>query len=684
MASTESTHVFLIFFVNKPDIPDARRLVRMRQYIEEGLGADITHSAILVVRAPDIEAARASVVDASTEFDITVIEPYSVSMDDDAVAANFCMLASADASDILEVQQSKGAADFDAEIQIVSALPDGHPFDSISLLKSPDHISAHQYADACDTDNCPTMVLSFTSISEYLDNLKIITSNTIEPLEQQKKKVSSGLGTIYNSGDTFFNFSHTDDTNVNADDLMKSITFANLEQTNRVNPYVNFYTFMDTKFSYKLHQLVPKGRRHARWDTHIIHLRAKAWPPAMVRTITPGSIVHYNLESKEPFRQVTQLKVWLNQIFNTTTYDGPWPDESYNEAEMAAYKYILNFIKETTGITAPPKDGTMAPSVIGPIPFPDDQSLDKTAFEKVKLDQSNICTWAYDYANVWFGGSGLFHSLISDMTSDEIFDLTIVSNLLKVPNESKFSMILDAIMNDILYFIGAVPKLGGILEAVLNLAWTTARLTGSSGEPKRPIEVSIANVAQNLQRELSFMKGALAVQLGTIKSNWGKLQTFAVGAINHDKIDPSMFGMQSSKDTPDTPRAYKDAMTKAWRATIYKALMPSKFRPKCTLSIVDTPPPPTFNRSQKKYFYSCALKCTFRGDSQKELPRYVYLTYTLHEAAPELLDDLFAEDKLNLNPVEFYLGYNGWQGADLPDYKNSIGGRRPDIISIDV
>ena len=666
MSKTNPTNTFLVKVINRPEADDSKKLVRIRQLLNEGLATDahviddwvfaVRHyySSMFLAEAKDAESLMNRLEPAATEFDFSIAGLTEYDRNEVVTEFNYCAQVTFDEAK----RNKKMAMTSDSGLtEIHSVLDPGSadPQKLILLLSSSDHFDAQKFLEnSFGIDFADVQKIS--SIAAFLKNVgtsQVIPDPSLSALPAIAENQNSF---IHNEDSVSAYYASTDSSDTNLNTLILNRKEAVVNGKDAVNANVHFWKTMGGAFNFELMwgETFPKPVFRSEPTNAPI--------PTQIRTVGDNSLLAFNLSSRDTFHFVTELDTWLNDLLNSTKYDAPWPEDLYTGDYAAAYNYFLSEL-EKIGITAKPKDGTIAPSFIEEINYPGDQSFSEKVFNEVKGHLTDECTFFTEYSSKWFGGNGYFHAITMETSAISQNDLTAVANLMQIPpTKSLLMIILDAIFGDLTYFIGAIPGVGPILAAIVNLAWSTAKLAMKPGEPTSPIQVAIANMADELNKYLALMIGATATHWATINGNWGKLKEFSLGVIN-EKIKPEMFGMESGAKDPKAPELFIEAIAKSWRVVCYKGLFPGHYDTKALIGFSGSEPKPRFDRKNKKYDYSYYLRCDYY-DSSMHLHTNSYMELSYHNPAPQqVMEDLFSEGNLNLNPIEFYMGYNGWKGA---------------------
>ena len=677
MSISNLTNTFIIFFSNLPNIEGQRRLVRMRQFVDNGLGDKIEilenlvipilfqYSAIITVKADSLEAVEKALEPAKAEFKLDIIQSDNHQRNTGIDQFNCCLLIPKKENNSLHAL-SEGNMNVHSCIN----LPESSDYKQLILVNTEQMVDVFLYTQKHLTNRHP-YISQVTSISDYLkDSLQKPSNKDVkEESKLMNPQDTAGEGHILNQGTSTVYYTDTGDSNPNLYDLLKNRKEIISTGNQPVQPNVHFWETLRGNYAYDFG--IFKGNQGNEYFPTNINTDAPF--ATKINTVGKSNLLAFNLPSKETFHLVSDLGTWLNNLFNTDKYDAPWPESIYTGDDLDAYNNIIAQLR-ANHITSLPRDGGMdATDLTNNVSFPTDGSIKKEAYDCVMKDLLNEISYITVHAEEWFGGGGYFHALTNTTAIFAQIGIDRAVELMKLPaHKSEITVILDAIFGELISVISLIPEVGSTLSTVLKLAWNYAKMTMDPGKPAQPIQTIIANLEKDLSDYLKSIEDSNSAHLGIITGNWGKLQEFSLGAINLIKINPEMFGMKIKEKDVDvpTPSEYIDAIENAWRIICYKALYPGHYTINNRLSYSKNEPTPIFNREAKKYHFSYHLKCDCIDPSKKKYSGWAEMTY-MNDAPIDLLDDLFGKDNLNLNPIEFYMGYNGWK-SELPKYDNGL------------
>ncbi|MFD2915820.1 hypothetical protein [Psychroserpens luteus] len=676
MTTVQPQSTYVLFITNLPETPETKRLVWMKKIIKEGLGPKISikdsrvfsvlfdYSAILIVGSDSLEDIEESVKTAKDYFTIKIEQCSNYHRNKEIHNFNYCVLFLGNSNKenrfnnfVVDNKNSKIHTNLDLESITTN-------YSNILFIDTDAYFDVHsQLSDVISEGRF--IIRNVYSFSDYislrtspiLNEITKEDKNSSIPKKQNSQKIK---GIVHNNSAETAYIASFENSQTNINEILAGRIKAESVSNMPVNPAVYFWTAMSGNFTMNIlwGETSPKPIKY--------NIPTNAPLPFITQTVASGNILSYNLQSSvDRIHLNSDVGTWLHDIIMSNKYDEKWPEDSYTGQELDCYNYILSDLKKR-GINTVPKQGTLAPDKIEQVAYPKDKNLNEKTFLEVRNHLQDECSFFFNESNVWFAGNGLFHSLLMETSSVSQNDLTAVAALLNIPPKtSLINIILDSIIGDLTYFIGAIPVAGPLLAAVVNLGWTTAKLAMKPGDSSQSKQVAVADMADELNVYLANMLSAISGQLAIVNGNWGKLREFSLGVINQ-KITPSMFGMERVANNHQVPKEYIDAIIKSWRVICYKRLLPTFYKVSSHMNTMTVIPEPIFNATKGKYDYSYYLKCQWMDSSNNLQIGFVQMYYSV-KAPVEVLKDLFDLDKLGINPIEFYMGYNGWQGG-IPDY----------------
>jgi hypothetical protein len=370
---------------------------------------------------------------------------------------------------------------------------------------------------------------------------------------------------------------------------------------------------------------------------------------------------------------------YLNDLLNTTKYDAPWPEDSYTGEEKKAYDYIVTQIPGNT----PPKNGTVRPTDISTISYPNDGTFSQAAFTDVQNHLIKECS-DFVTATAWFGTGGIFYTINLAVAVVSSNDLTNIAQLMEVPPSTLMSVILNAIFTDIISIIRLIPEIGAAISTVISIAWSSAQIIIGAQKAGQPIQESVAAMADVLNQYLANVVNATGAQFNTLSGNYGKLTTFS-NLVVEGKISEKAFfpsggqpaasngdDPQKPPPPPPLPEGYIMAAAKAWKVIIYKGLFvtqPQQFYAQANL--VTSIPTNVWNPAGGAYDYISYYDTQFKDPKGNVVSGYMSIEWGCG-VPKQVKQALFGPaSDLNLNPIEVYLSTNGWPQI-VPEVEEGI------------
>ena len=411
-----------------------------------------------------------------------------------------------------------------------------------------------------------------------------------------------------------------------------------------------------------------------------------SYPTLVILGSSTGTI-GFSVETGQYYAR-SALYLWLQGLMSTNSFDAPWPEDGYSGGMEAAYTYILSKIPGRV----PPKSGTIKdPEIVNSIDYPPGVSFTADEFKDVKTHLLQEIGY-FVTADRWFGPAGIINAINSKIAIVSSNDLTEASQLMSInPEKTSISVILDAVFGEIVSIISIIPDIGAAFGAVIATGWAIAKLSMGPGVPQTPVEVTIAQMADQLNQYLETMTDAAQAQLNTLSGNWGRLQEFSNGVIE-GKISPNQFygdgqtpaAPQSGDSQPPLPGAFLAAAANAWLVIVYKQLFATNHAVQSNLSFSTTPPSNPWNPDTGQYAFVWSLPCNYNPGGKNSQPTAGYMVVSCAtDASSAVLQQLFgAHARLKVNPLQFFVGLNGWPTPILTydgGYSSSPNYWRPSV-----
>ena len=374
-----------------------------------------------------------------------------------------------------------------------------------------------------------------------------------------------------------------------------------------------------------------------------------------------------SLSGPLPFAVRNELSIWLNNLMLSPEYDDPWPEDSYAGGKLKAYDYILSFFPGE----GPIKNGRMLESErLDVIRYAADKGFTEEEFDEVK-DHLLLEVGYFKTANKWFDVDGIMDAIYRGVAILSTNDLIEAAEYMAIPPEtSKVWAILDEIFGGITAILSAIPVVGSYISAAIHIAWSTVKASLPGIPASAPIEATVAELADGLNKFLENMETASEIQKRTLFTNFGRLKQFSDGVILGIISEEMFFGNIGQNDL-DSFTNKKQKLTKkvqaaaanAWLVYCYQQLFTVKHQVSSLLSFSYTKAANPWNPDNGQYRYSWNTPCIFiddKGDDQNG-----YMVIDGQTSAPKIvMEKLFGKDsELSVFPIAFFAGINGWKTA---------------------
>jgi hypothetical protein len=347
----------------------------------------------------------------------------------------------------------------------------------------------------------------------------------------------------------------------------------------------------------------------------------------------------------------------------TPTFDAPWPEDAYAGGQLAAYTFIVSQLPGGT----PPKKGTIKESQeIEVISYPGGSAFTSDDFDQVKkhllLEVGHFTT-----ADQWFGPNGIINAINTQVSVLSAGDLTVAANLMSIPPTDDMTMSLDEIFGLIAAWVAEIPEIGGVIAAVIDTGYAVAKAVIPQ-EARQPIQATVAAIADQLNEYLIYLVRSAALQHARVSSDWGRLSEFSTGVATGRISAGAFYGAGGPGDAAVRAMAAATAAGPAPRSA------DSAHSVSCTMSLTDQLPANPWDPQNGNYHYTWSLPCAYT-DSKGNAHIHGYLVYDCSTDAPQqVMQQLFGPGSaLNINPIEFFAGFNGWPQVD-PHYRPGYQG----------
>lgn len=687
---------FVVFFsVDFSNTNEAARIVLLRRYLETGIGKDISiiDEALLtenmsypfwiIAEAPGQEELEAALEPCKGVYVTQIVEANLVTLNKE-VAARYCVFASRPLQTIGKTVDVPLPSSSVVSIRTKIDLAEGAPVESILLLDAAFINEAEEYAKKA----MPGFAIMTTSamLSSVFFDRKFGSGTAKAPADLSLEAVSDSIsasGTpiaaaVGDSGFKIHNESsvpafYSDIRLANGQDAVhfwqryinKGSVPANTDVVIQSKAYLwralpGQMTYSIVDYRYPEDTISP----------HKITVPAAIPLPDMVIPYTPNTTVGFNLSVDNSSHAYSTIYVLLNEVLTKTT--APWPEDSYSGAEKKAYDY---FVKRLPSI---PKEGNLSPAEVLEIDFPNDADFSKDAFMSVRQHLHQVCIY-FDDLRLWFGLNGIFNMINTQVAVVSGTELQAAAALMSIPPPKSIVMeILDTIINDIASLVSLIPPPeGAAIAAVIRIGWSIAKVTIDTNDPgatKKPIQATVAEMAQVINNNLDAMVQATSVQYGIIAKDWGKLQQFGL-AKEKGIISEKQFGAASSPTGKATAlsQGYISAAANAWATIIYKSLFATNHTVTSNWTYVDDIsgiPANPWNPAAGNYNFYWSLPCIYFNGTKDDHHKGFMLCTCSTDAPVQVLQQLFGPGpSLNVDPYEFFIGFNGWPQV-IPNRNN--------------
>ncbi len=642
-------------------------------------------AAVLLLEAISQAQVESAFAQFNNMYLASVMEVSDFKFNPDSGKVNYCLWAWDGLEENTPVIRNPELLSAKVSVRAKIELPSGGPCSCVWFVHAPSSGVAHKYG-VLQRKNA--LVLSKTANaaagylakgnqqSNFLSNESVAVTKNKLPGMVMDDSGSDTEGIILNQGTQEVYW----ESNSLTTDFYSLFPLLGLSPSESYYAYGEIYFWQSTEGSRTVSQyLTPPEDPTGYWQECYF---PTTYPiPSASHPVMIGEEYGINLVTNPVFNKIDSFSTWLNTISNTTTYNLPWPEDSYEGGDQDAYNYILSQIAGG-GI---PKDGNIAPSIISNIYYPSDATYSPDTFNSVKEHLADECTY-FTYVDYWFGTNGVLSVInlqISQLASNNI---TKAANLMDVSGSDTMSTCLNAIIGDISSFVSAIPDVGAAISAAINISYSTALLIEGSQLGTATIQGEIANMETLLNSSLESLADGLATIQNTIRSDWGKLSNLAAqqqsGFISNEIFQ---YSSDPGSNGSTLPSSYLNAAANGWMVTTFKSLFAAKYTATCTLHEEDwgSVPSNPWSPSDKEYDFTYWLPGSYL-DSNNDT-KSCYVAFECSTGAPDVvMDTLFgASGGINLDPYQFFMGFNGWPtvqiSAALNDIFNAVGGS---VISI--
>lgn len=693
-----------------------RSLVIFRQFIEQGLGPGVTviddaylpsnqgFCFFFIVTAADESVIQNAISPASGIYDMTWVKIEDLSFDPAAGAANYCIYGCNTAPGPAIISTNPEEIRSSVQVRTAVTLPEGPNISFLYLVHAASGNDALQFGYGMHPGTGLTSTDAIASAPYYEQQFgagSTAGDSAVAPAAVAAIDADpNDEFTIINEGtNDMYCFTsavpNPDTVNFICTDFFRKRQVIHPGQSLQANRKAFIWNQQSGPLYYVLNyskwsSTPPYSKNYSEHFT----TQSNCTHPV---TATPdmtgckGAVLSFNKPGQQGFQVNTQLSQWLQDILLNTTYDLPWPEDTYTGDELAAYNYILGQIKIILGLDeiVAPKSGNIPADTFNKITYPAGAAFAEAAFTSVNDHLFAECTY-FDKSKDWFAANGIISVINSQVAIVSADDLTAAANLMEIPKTSQVSVILDTVISAISSIVAAIPGEGAAISAAINIGWSVAKLSMQPGQDSEPIQASLADMADILIERLQYVVNATATQYSTINNNWGKLKQFGTLVIE-GKITADMFGIQAAAANNavagkakalQPPQGYIMAAAKAWSVIIFKALFTTQHQPSASIELTTNLPSNPWNPANDNYNYVYAMNCLYYDSKQNKTNGYIVFHCSCG-AATQAMRKLFSNKvdiPLHVDPVEFFLGFNGWPNIE-PWLGNNESASSP-IISV--
>jgi hypothetical protein len=666
---------FAIFFsVDLDNKREAERMVLLRRYLEEGFGAGTTiidealltecrtYPFLVIAQAHSREAIAAALAPTAGVYCTKIIEVDALDFNPEVPPAQLCVFVT-DNNPLATASLSQTAHDSIC-VRTRIELPAGSPCSGVWLMNAPMAHDARRYVQALQPGAIIGVMNAMTA-RNFFENKFSTSPREIVQLPQFETAVN----------DSPADFALTNEDTVQAwvgdhdpasDYIFRFNARSTVDPGATINLQNNAYIWNVLASTAAYNILVPSPPLPLGIQT----VPTSYPPPSATFAHVKNGHIGFNLSDVGSAHAISDFSTFLHDLLVTTKFDAPWPEDNYSGEQKAVYDYFL------TQLPSAPKDGNLSPGFVEDVDYPSDKPFSQDVFNAVKRHLHDECIYFED-AQQWFGINGIFAAINSQIAIVSGPSLIAAANLMSIEPEQTILMeVLDTIFSDIASLIAIIPVYGAAISAAIRVTWSIAKVLVDAANPHQsntPIQARVADMADVLNAYLDQQVIAVAAEFKLIKGNWGKLQSFGLakesGKISEDQLDVSIL---PGGGPVTVSQGYVQAAANAWSLIIYKSLFASRHTAKARITFGSDRIIPNihnpWNPAAGNYNYRYFLLCTY-ANGTNDPNHQGYCVFDCETDAPqEVLQHLFGPGSaaLNVDPVEFFVGYNGWPTI-IPD-----------------
>lgn len=683
---------FVILGTNNYEMEPNKRLVALRRYLENALGLDIEilvdailpnnskNRGVILVKASSIGVVEASLDQYRNLFYFEVVEVGKLEWLLPADSFRFCVIAHNRPKNFSScINKNKT---YTAGVKIIAevSFPEGGIYSSLWFLDAPSRLKAEQFGQS----EWPNQLINATKAIPFKTYFAAGQDITNKRIDTNFANQVADVGTNYeliNVGSTAAFFCSWSDPSADYLTLFKYRAQINSNVTYALSLDAYFYVWAAVNGNFGLYTTVESwnGGTLYSWSTPQLNNYPTSYNAPLISSgptgvTAPASMVtmQLNISDSSLVPVSTPMADLLNNILTGVYNTNPaWPEDSYVGTVLAAYNwFIVQINVGNNGPTIIPNQG----SFTGALPvYPGDDNgygflLDD--YNTVFTQLSNELAY-FVATNDWFAINGVFAAIISQINSGVSDYLIGCANLMEIPPNNSISLLPSMIIGLISSAVAAIPDCGAVFSLLINAAWTGAQAAGlASGGGNEPIQQVIndtdgliVNYFNNLIEEITATTpSADPSWYNAVNSNWGSLFQFATGVSNQTISTNFLYSTDPTTGKLIFNNGYISSIQKGWKETIYKALIQNaNFTPSCSVSTDTDEPTNPWNPAIGNYDYTYWIPGQIRKSSGTGTePGFIIFECSAENIPAAAMNDMFGAGNLNVNPIDFFMGKNGW------------------------
>ncbi len=403
--------------------------------------------------------------------------------------------------------------------------------------------------------------------------------------------------------------------------------------------------------------------------TRIDSRRANWHPPTIAKTLTPNQVLEFNLSTGK-FTTITDSYEALDTVVNGTSCDEPWLEDSYEKNDPEKYA-IYQYITEKLGGDV--RFGRLQESteIETRAPYPKDHNppFNEETYQVV-TNELQLIVEDIAYVEKWFGDAG--QTRITNLETSQIASeaLSHCQELMSLEDKDNTLFILDIIFDYLEELISKIPNVGKTFSTLISLGYNTAKNIKEIVTPEHSINATVAELNDRILDNLKALEESRKYFYRTIMANRGKLKKFSLicrqGLLEADiKMDIKTTSYESYRNER---KSLVDTLRNSWKIICYKSLFHAKH---AVTSTIDTQNAAlttnleytykinNFDPSKGNYGFNYILTGMASDSNGKLHTCYVTVDCTT-DADEKVLAELFDKDQLDIDPLPFFFGFDGW------------------------